>query len=255
MESNIRSAPYHPASNGLAERFVQSLKQALKASQKDGRPLFQRLQSFLLKYQTTPHATTGVTPSSLFLHSQTRLGLLKPSCDSHVFTKQGQQKTAHDLHAKSREWFVDQSVMAKNFRPGPDWISGIIIEKLGPLSYLVETSTQQVWRRHVDQLRLFEQHKTQSELNEPNQMNSDSLIEPDSSPTSADPDVQLEPSLSVEQTSKLSDTGSPAFPSSTSQPTHEESSSTTNSKLVNPLQETTRHYPAQDRKPPDRLRL
>ena len=37
---HIRSAPYHPASNGLAERFIQ----ALKASLKDGRPLFQRLQ-------------------------------------------------------------------------------------------------------------------------------------------------------------------------------------------------------------------
>ena len=60
-----------------------------------------------------------------------------------------------------------------------------------------------------------------------NQMNSDSMIEPDSSPTSADPDLRLEPSLSVEQTSDLSDTGSPAFPSSTSQPTHDESSFTT----------------------------
>ena len=86
-------------------------------------------------------------------------------------------------------------------------------------------------------------------------MNSDSLIEPDSFPTSADPDLQLQPSLSVEPTSELSDTGSPAFPSSTSQPTHEESSSITNSEVVNPLQETTCHYPAQDRKPPDRLRL
>ena len=27
---NIRSGPYHPASNSLAERFVQLLKQALK---------------------------------------------------------------------------------------------------------------------------------------------------------------------------------------------------------------------------------
>ena len=105
---HIRSAPYHPASNGLAERFVQSLKQALKASQQDGRPLVQGLPSFLLKYRMTPHATTGVTPSSLFLHRhiRTRLDLLKPSCDSHVLTKQGQQKTAHDLHAKSHEWLL-----------------------------------------------------------------------------------------------------------------------------------------------------
>ena len=86
-------------------------------------------------------------------------------------------------------------------------------------------------------------------------MNSDSLIEPDSSPTSADPDLQLQLSLSVEPTSELSDIGSPAFPLSTSQPTHEESSSTNNSEVVNPLQETTRHYPARDRKPPDRLSL
>ena len=108
----------------------------------------------------------------------------------------------------------------------------------------------------MDQLRLFEKHKTQCELDEPNQMNSDSLIEPDSSsPTSADPDLQLEPSLSVEPTSELSDTGSPALPSSPSQPTHEESPPTTSSKVVNPLQETTHHYPARDRKPPDRLRL
>ena len=36
---HVKSAPYHPASNGLAERFVQSLKQSLKASQHDSRSL------------------------------------------------------------------------------------------------------------------------------------------------------------------------------------------------------------------------
>jgi transposase InsO family protein len=36
---HIRSAPYHPATNGLAERFVQSVKQALKISVSDGRTL------------------------------------------------------------------------------------------------------------------------------------------------------------------------------------------------------------------------
>lgn len=36
MEENgiqhIKSAPYHPATNGLAERFIQTMKQALKSS-------------------------------------------------------------------------------------------------------------------------------------------------------------------------------------------------------------------------------
>lgn len=56
---HIRSAPYHPATNGLAERFVQSMKQSLKASQVSGLPLSQRLCQFLLTYRTSAHSTTG----------------------------------------------------------------------------------------------------------------------------------------------------------------------------------------------------
>ena len=43
--------------------------------------------------------------------------------------------------------------MMKNFRPGPDWIPGTIVSKLGPLSYLVETTDHQLSRRHIDHLK------------------------------------------------------------------------------------------------------
>ena len=84
---HTRSAPYHLATNGLAERFVQSLKQGLKASISSGLPLSRRLNNFLLTYRSTAHSTTQVTPSSLFLKREvrTRFDLLRPDDKSRVF--------------------------------------------------------------------------------------------------------------------------------------------------------------------------
>ena len=75
---HIHVAPYHPASNGAAERMVQSFKRSLAASSGGNAPMRQRLADFLLRYRTTPHSATGRTPASLFLgrECRTRLSLL-----------------------------------------------------------------------------------------------------------------------------------------------------------------------------------
>ena len=59
------SAPYHPSSNGLAERAVQTFKQALK--QMDNGSLQFKVSQFLFKYNITPHSTTGLSPSKLLM--------------------------------------------------------------------------------------------------------------------------------------------------------------------------------------------
>ena len=78
----------------MAERFVQSLKMALKSTVNSGLSLQHRLSNFLLNSRSTPHATTGVSPSSLFLHHhiRTRLDLIRPDYPSQVIAKQAQQK-------------------------------------------------------------------------------------------------------------------------------------------------------------------
>ena len=50
---HIRSAPYHPATNGAAERMVQTTKKALRASHDKGLPLEQVLTAFLLRYRNS----------------------------------------------------------------------------------------------------------------------------------------------------------------------------------------------------------
>ena len=43
--------------------------------------------------------------------------------------------------------------MARNLRPGDDWVPAIVIERTGPVSYSVETAEHQLWKHHVDQLK------------------------------------------------------------------------------------------------------
>ena len=54
------------------------------------------------------------------------------------------------MHTIKRELFVGQQVMVRNLHPGDKWVPGTILERTGPLSYLVRGQT---WKRHIDYLR------------------------------------------------------------------------------------------------------
>ena len=57
---HIRSSPFHPASNGLAERAVQTIKGGHK---KMGGDLETRMFEILGRYRITPQTTTGESPA------------------------------------------------------------------------------------------------------------------------------------------------------------------------------------------------
>ena len=98
------------------------IKQALKAIDYDGPALSQWLCSFLLAYQTTSHATTGVSPCSLSVkwNLHTRLDLLRPNRTLHVLHKQSLQKDLHNWKAKDRSWYIGHTIHPRNLRPHPD---------------------------------------------------------------------------------------------------------------------------------------
>ena len=112
---HIKVAPYHPASNGLAERAVRVFKEGFK---KMGEGSIQtKLSRFLLSYRTTPHSTTGVPPAELLMKRKlrTQLDRLYPNVADRVRSKQSKQKAAHDYHAKERILDEGQAVYVKDF--------------------------------------------------------------------------------------------------------------------------------------------
>eukprot|EP00731_Ephydatia_muelleri_P018998 Em0011g1038a len=115
---HIRCAPYHPSSNGLAERAVQTFKEAMRKT--EGQPPAQLLM--------------GRRPRTL-------LDLMVPDISSQVHRSQERQKTAHDHGVKPRSFMVGDVVYVKNFRVPPKWIPGVIIAQTGPLSYAVRLDT------------------------------------------------------------------------------------------------------------------
>ncbi|KAJ8015937.1 hypothetical protein DPEC_G00001890 [Dallia pectoralis] len=151
---HIRSAPYHPSTNGLAERFVQTMKHALKASQGQG-TLHQRLHSFLLSYRNTPHATTKASPASLLMKRELRTSfdLLRPPTTKEIVQRQQERQVERrGFKAKDREFNPGETVLARNYLNGPKWVPAKVIAQSGPVSYTVQTTEDAIWKRHADQL-------------------------------------------------------------------------------------------------------
>ena len=172
MERNrikhILSAPYHPASNGLAERFIQTLKRALKASDKSKRSIHQRLAEFLFEYRATQHSTTGVSPAELFLKRKlrTRFDLMHPDPKKQVMSKQASQKLHHDTHVKARAFTPGTRVLARLYIGSDKWIPGTVIQQLGPVTYTVQISNGRIVKRHVNQLQPLHGNQESSDTTE-----------------------------------------------------------------------------------------
>ena len=80
------------------------------------------------------------------------MDLIRPELRHRVETQQEAQKVHHDNAKKERQFSEGDSVLGKNFSPGPKWKKAHIESKTGPLSYTVKYEGGVVTRRHVDHL-------------------------------------------------------------------------------------------------------
>ncbi|XP_037931195.1 uncharacterized protein K02A2.6-like [Teleopsis dalmanni] len=146
-------APYHPATNGQAERSVKTIKNALKTMGTTSKYLKKNLNEFLRQYKNAPQSTTGCSPAQLFLrrHLRTRIDLIRPE----EIAKKVKDKQYLQCQSGNgcREFAPRQSVY---FLSGSSrthkWLRRTINTRLGDLPYEILFNEKEV-KRHVNQIR------------------------------------------------------------------------------------------------------
>ena len=113
---HLKYATYHPATNELAERFVQTFKQSLREMKWEASSIERKLANCLMAYTNPLHATTNETSAKLFYgrNLHTRLDALKPNLGRDMAAKQMSQ--AIRPTGQHREHIVRQSVAVRNYQ-------------------------------------------------------------------------------------------------------------------------------------------
>ncbi|XP_046812430.1 uncharacterized protein K02A2.6-like [Lucilia cuprina] len=123
---HITSPPFHPSSNGLAERTVRTFKESFKKNMCDKQDKSRAVFKFLSTYRSTPNTVTGKSPAELLHGCQPRtiLSALFPSKHSKV--------------ENQTKFKVNDLVYARNFAGTKKWIEGTITNVEGKMMYAIK---------------------------------------------------------------------------------------------------------------------
>lgn len=124
------TAPYHLATNGQAERFVQTLKNSLRRMRSNASNVHVALQQILIQYRNTSHPV------------RTRLDLLLSTDNEHI-----------DNNYAPTIYEAGKRVSCRNYVGKAKWIFGNILERIGKLHYKIKLDNGRIWKRHVNQIR------------------------------------------------------------------------------------------------------
>lgn len=152
----LTTAPFYPASNGEAERMVQTFKKSMKKICTDGTNIQKALRIFLSTYRTTPLAKYGKSPAELLHGRQPRvlLSLLEP------------HQEIEDKKLVKTKFVIKQPVFVRNFSGRKKWVKGVITKLIGSRLYLVSTNYGE-WKRHQNQLKIRHITNTMDSTNDP----------------------------------------------------------------------------------------
>ncbi|XP_055543121.1 uncharacterized protein K02A2.6-like [Wyeomyia smithii] len=147
---HIFTAPYHPQSNGQAERFVDIFKRAVKKNQGGRASINEALDIFHLTYRNTPNrsAPDGKSPSEIMFGRKLRtcLELLRPPVQHF-------EKLPGNVDIQRRFVCNDPVYVQVHIKNSWKWAPGVILECIGDVMYNVWVDNRRLLRSHINQLR------------------------------------------------------------------------------------------------------
>ncbi|XP_026824407.1 uncharacterized protein K02A2.6-like [Ooceraea biroi] len=126
-----RTAPYHPATNGLAERFVQTMKQSLRKLNTTNSNIKANLQKFLFHYRLMPHPELNKSPAEAMFGRKLRSRL------DLMFPETNKSNNIENQLDKVRKFERGERVAAREYLDkNVKWRFGNVVSKLGTKRYL-----------------------------------------------------------------------------------------------------------------------
>lgn len=209
---HVTTPPYHPASNGLGERAVQTAKSSLKKFMRDEKLIKLtpelRVCHFLFRYNHTPSTQTDQSPMKMMLNYDPRTAL-----------------TIRETN------LVEENRVKNELKPGDEiyyyynqeWLQGRVLERLSKVVFIIGVGNARI-KVHRDQIKprigremergdLELSSKTDKKSRESapvekqtdNSENSDDdvFLSPPSTPRSQSPEVPALPPLISRRSSRL----------------------------------------------------
>lgn len=136
---NIYTPPFHPRSNGPAERAVRTFKEYLRKVQNSKDKIERKVLDFLWAHRINVNSATQVAPASLMFGRKirTRLDMMREEI----------QET------NENKFKIREEVFARDYRGRAMWKRGLVTQKLGRSMYEIQIAPETIWRRHENQLR------------------------------------------------------------------------------------------------------
>ena len=158
--NHITSSPHYPQSNGLAEKFVQMVKNLFHKAKDEGTDI----HKCLMIYHNTPLASTSKSPMQMLQQRSARSQLLLSNAARRQLGIAVEQPSSNkNQHLPAHNFHIGQEVMCQSpitKRWFPATIKALCPD---PKSYQIETQEGIAYRRTQNHLKPFKSHqKTQT---------------------------------------------------------------------------------------------